>query len=82
MRREPLKVTQAQFERYRDYVEVFGTDAGKRVLEDLERDCKDGCYVKGDHYATLYISALRDFVDYIKGMMERAEGSEIEKEDD
>jgi len=71
---EPKRVSKNRLALYQDFKEVFGSDAGKRVLDHLKRDYSGGCFIKGDLYATLHLSSLRDFVDYIVDMVEGAEG--------
>lgn len=82
MRKEPLKVTQAQFEGYQKYRNTFSTGDGEWVLEDLEKYCEMECFVPGDLYATLRNAFNRDFLVRIKFMIKQAEGSEIVKEDE
>lgn len=76
-----LKVSQTQFERIKDYVATFNTDAGQRVLEDLEAEYGGECHVKGDLYETLHRSSNRDLLERIKWLLKRADRVEIEKEE-
>lgn len=79
---EPKRVSKNRLALYQDFKEVFGSDAGKRVLEYLKRDYSGGCFTKGDLYMTLHLSSLRDFVDHLVDMVEGAEGPfEIEEEE-
>jgi hypothetical protein len=76
-----LKVSQTQFERIKDYVATFNTDAGQRVLEDLEAEYGGECHVRGNHYETLHRSSNRDFLERIKWLLKMADRVEIEKEE-
>lgn len=81
MKKEPLKVNQAQLERIHDYAATFSTPHGERVLEDLEAEYGGECYVKGDIYETLRRTVNRDMLDRIKYMVSLPEmGLEIELE--
>lgn len=72
--KEKQRVSRHRLALYQDFKEAFGSDAGKRVLEHLKMDFGGGCFTPGDHYMTLHKSSLRDFVDYIDDMVEKAEG--------
>jgi len=56
------------------YKEIFTSDAGKIVLEDLEAYCGMECYVEGNILATAKNAFQRDFLVRIKEMVRRAEG--------
>lgn len=82
-----MRVTRSQLERFQRYSNVFSTDDGKWVLEDLEKYCGGECFVKGedgrtDLYATLYNAFNRDFLERIKHMLKVIEGPlEIEEDE-
>lgn len=83
MAAEKVKLTRQQVERIHDYAETFGTNAGKRVLEDLEKSFGGECYVRGDLYETLHRSSIRDLLIRIQSMIEMSErGIEIEEEEE
>ncbi len=78
---EKVRLNRQQANRVLDYVETFGTEAGKRVLEDLEKMFGGECYVRGDPNETLYRAYKRDILIWMKDMIKKAEmGIEIEKE--
>ena len=81
MKKQPLKVTQAQLERIHDYAATFSTPEGHRVLEDLEAEYGGECYAKGDIYETLRRTVNRDMLNRIKYMVNLPEqGLELEEE--
>ncbi|MFA5165584.1 MAG: hypothetical protein WC481_08505 [Candidatus Omnitrophota bacterium] len=55
----------------RAYVECFSTDAGKKVLEDLESRCfvKSTAYIPGDIYTSVFNEGTRANVLYMKTMI-------------
>ena len=59
---------------YVAYKEVFTSEAGKIVLEDLEAYCGMECYVEGNILATAKNAFQRDFLVRIREMVRRAEG--------
>ena len=63
-----------------DYANTFGTDAGLRVLADLEKSFNQDLYTKGDPYDTLYRIGSRDVVERIKYMLSLS-GLEVEEEE-
>jgi len=75
MPREPIQVKKEQLVRYMAYRECFESDAGKIVLQDLEDEYGGQCFVPGDPDATLRKAYFRDFLDAIKEVVKRAEGS-------
>jgi hypothetical protein len=78
--KEPVKITQEQYERIADYVATFSTPEGNRVLEDLEAEYGGECY-RPDVYDTLRRTANRDMLDRIKAIINLPErGIEIEEE--
>lgn len=79
---EKTRLTKRQANRVLDYVETFGTDAGKRVLQDMEDMFGGECYVRGDPNETLYRAYKRDILIWIKeDMIKKGErGIEIEEE--
>jgi hypothetical protein len=42
--KDPYLVTAEQLTRLQDYWEVFGSDKGKRVLEDMKKDYCGSCF--------------------------------------
>lgn len=76
-----LKATRAQIERFHDYKAVFDSEAGKRVLDDLNKSYGGECYVRGDINETLKRTVNRDLVDRIKYMIELADIAFEEEED-
>ena len=61
-----------------DYANTFGTDSGKRVLDDLEKSFGGSCYTKGDPHDTAYREGQRDVLMRIKELISYA-GLEIEE---
>ena len=62
-----------------DYANTFGTDAGLRVLDDLERSFGGSCYSKGDPHDTAYKEGQRDILVRIKELISYS-GLEVEEE--
>ena len=69
MAKKVTGLTQDQIRVIRAYGEIFATDSGKIVLEDLEEAYGGECHVPGDHYETLNRSSKRDFLTRIKNMI-------------
>lgn len=64
-------MTPAQLDRLKDYSIAFGTDQGKRVLEDMRRSyCKRTSHVDGDPYTTAFNEGRRDVVLSIERALE------------
>jgi len=63
-----------------DYANTFGTDAGLRVLADLEMSFGGSCYTKGDPHDTAYREGQRDVLTRIKELISYS-GLEVEEED-
>jgi len=72
--RGPIHIKRDQLRVYMAYKEIFTSDAGKIVLEDLEAYCGMECYVEGNILATAKNAFQRDFLVRIKEMVRRAEG--------
>lgn len=68
-----LRLRPEQRARLVDYASTFLSEAGKRVLEDLEKAYGGECYVRGDLFETLKRSNERDVVERIKTMLKMAE---------
>ena len=83
MGREPLRLRKVQLDRMMDYANTFGTNEGKRVLDDMEMAFGGPCYTKGDSYDTIYREGQRDVVDRIKEMIKISQSPiEIEEEEE
>ncbi len=54
-----------------DYLQLFNTDQGRRVLEDIKRSCcvYTSTYVKGDRESTFINEGARRVVLAIENMM-------------
>jgi hypothetical protein len=68
-----------QIDRVHDYASIFNTDAGKRVLEDLDLSFGGDCHVKGDPYHTHVRIGENNVVLKIKERLRMAE-MELEEE--
>ncbi|MCJ7443274.1 MAG: hypothetical protein MUO26_01865, partial [Methanotrichaceae archaeon] len=79
---EKVRLNRQQVERIHDFAETFGTSAGKRVLEDLEKSFGGECYVRGDLYETLHRSSNRDLLVRIQTMIKMSEEGNIEIEEE
>ena len=55
------------------YKIVFGSDAGKRVMEDLEKRCHyhSTTNVKGDSHESAYMEGQRSVLLFIKSMLQK-----------
>lgn len=53
------------------YITCFSTDAGKKVLEDLERKSRvhTTTFIPGDIYATIFNEGMRANVLYMRTMI-------------
>ncbi len=67
------EVIPAQVEMIADYANTFGTDSGKRVLEDLKKLFCGECYTKNDPYDTIYNLGQRNVVLKIMMMIKMSE---------
>jgi hypothetical protein len=62
-----------------DYGFTFGSDQGKRVLDDLVISFGGSCYSRGDAYHTAFLEGQREVLLRIKQMISYS-GCEIEEE--
>ena len=76
---QKLFLNREQINRIYDYASIFNTDAGKRVLEDLDLSFCGDCHVKGDAYHTHVRIGENNVVLKIKQMLRMAE-MELEEE--
>jgi hypothetical protein len=55
------------------YKIVFGSDQGKRVMEDLEKRCHyhSTTNVKGDSHESAYMEGQRSVLLFIKSMLQK-----------
>ena len=53
------------------YKQVFNSDNGKKVLEDLEKRCSyhTTTHIKGDSHESAYLEGARSVVLFIKNMI-------------
>ena len=53
------------------YKQVFNSDNGKKVLEDLEKRCSyhTTTHIKGDSHESAYLEGARSVVLFIKNML-------------
>ena len=51
-----------------DYGDIFGTVAGKRVLDDLSRECQEhnSTYTRADTHHTAFLEGKRNVILYIR----------------
>jgi|TARA_R100000329_G_C7463936_1_gene163404 acyl-CoA-binding protein len=55
------------------YKQVFTSDHGKKVLEDLEKRCSFNAttHVKGDSHESAFLEGTRSVVLFIKNMLNK-----------
>ncbi len=55
------------------YKQVFNSDNGKKVLEDLERRCSyhTTTHIKGDSHESAFLEGTRSVILFIKNMLNR-----------
>ena len=55
------------------YKQVFESDNGKKVLEDLERRCgyHTTTHIKGDSHESAFLEGTRSVVLFIKNMLNK-----------
>ena len=55
------------------YKIVFGSDQGKRVMEDLEKRCHfwSTTNIKGDSHESAYMEGQRSVLLFIKSMLQK-----------
>jgi hypothetical protein len=70
---DKFEVTEYQIRRMQDYWIVFGSDEGKRVLEDMEKEYCRLPYTIGDANDTFRKIGMMEVVFDIKRMMEYRE---------
>ena len=53
------------------YKQVFNSDNGKKVLEDLEKRCSyhTTTHIKGDSHESAYLEGARSVVLFVKNML-------------
>ena len=56
-----------------DYKQVFESDNGKKVLEDLEKRCSyhTTTHIKGDSHESAFLEGTRSVVLFIKNMLNK-----------
>ena len=78
-----LKLRPHEIDRINDYANVFSTEAGKRVLDDLEISFGGLCYTKGDSHDTAFKEGQREVLMRIKGFLDYLKYElEIEEEEE
>ncbi len=55
------------------YKQVFNSDNGKKVLEDLERRCSyhTTTHIKGDSHESAFLEGTRSVILFIKNMLNK-----------
>ena len=55
------------------YKQVFESDNGKKVLEDLEKRCSyhNTTHIKGDSHESAFLEGTRSVVLFIKNMLNK-----------
>ena len=55
------------------YKQVFNSDNGKKVLEDLERRCSyhTTTHIKGDRHESAFLEGTRSVILFIKNMLNK-----------
>ena len=58
-----------------DYKMTFGSESGKRVLEDLKKRCSYNTttHIKGDSHDSAYLEGARSVVLFINNMLNKKE---------
>ena len=53
------------------YKQIFNSDNGKKVLEDLEKRCSyhTTTHIKGDSHESAYLEGARSVVLFVKNML-------------
>ena len=70
--RDAQRLADAYKQKAMDYQITFGTDSGKRVLEDLSRECFETRTTYADNpHKTSHNEGLRRVIIYIRSMLRR-----------
>ena len=58
-----------------DYKQVFTSESGEKVLEDLKKRCSyhTTTHIKGDSHESAYLEGARSVVLFIKNMLNKKE---------
>jgi hypothetical protein len=65
-----------------DFLNAFGNEGGKRVLEALSEKCREhtATYVDGNPHGTAYKEGMRSVIIYIRSQLAKDPNKEKQKE--